>query len=120
LECSSNGEKSSQGSGEIEHAAQRSFGDAQISAIGRKPRCLPSARFDEAQEGLAMSDIGHLTHGILDNATDLVDIWRNNPWRRDEFGQRELEDIEKASKELAGLAGAILIHMNRKKLKAIA
>jgi hypothetical protein len=67
-----------------------------------------------------VSDIGHMTNGILDNATDLVDIWRNNPWRRDEFGRRELEDIEKAEKLLAGLKGYVLIHMNRKKLKEIA
>jgi hypothetical protein len=67
-----------------------------------------------------MSDLGHMTNGILDNATDLVDIWRNNPWRRDEFGRRELEDIEKAEKLLAGLKGYVIIHMNRKKLKEIA
>jgi hypothetical protein len=65
-----------------------------------------------------MSDIGHMTHGILDNATDLVDIWRNSPWRRDEFGRRELEDIERAKNQLAGLEQYIL--MNRKKLKEIA
>jgi hypothetical protein len=66
-----------------------------------------------------VTDIGHLSHGILDNATDLVDIWRNNPWRRDEFGRRELEDIEQAAKKLAGLQQYILIHLNRKKLKGI-
>jgi hypothetical protein len=66
-----------------------------------------------------MSDLGHMTNGILDNATDLVDIWRNNPWRRDEFGRRELEDIEKAKNQLAGLEQYILIHLNRKKLKGI-
>ncbi len=66
-----------------------------------------------------MSDLGHMTNGILDNATDLVDIWRNNPWRRDEFGRRELEDIEKAEKLLAGLKGYVVIHMNRRKLKAV-
>lgn len=67
-----------------------------------------------------MSDIGHMTHGILDNATDLVDIWRNSPWHRDEFGRRELEDIERAKNQLAGLEQYILIHLNRKKLKSIA
>lgn len=66
-----------------------------------------------------MSDLGHMTNGILDNATDLVDIWRNCPYRRDEFGRRELEDIEKAQKLLAGLQQYILIHMNRRKLKAV-
>jgi hypothetical protein len=66
------------------------------------------------------TDIGSLTHGILDNATDLVDVWRNCPWRRDEFGRRELEDIEQAQKQLAGLQQYILIHLNRKKLKSIA
>jgi hypothetical protein len=68
-----------------------------------------------------MSDLGHMTHGILDNATDLVDVWRNSPWRRDEFGKRELEDIERAQKQLAGLAQHIMIHMvRRKKIKEIA
>jgi hypothetical protein len=55
-----------------------------------------------------MSDLGHMTNGILDNATDLVDIWRNNPWRRDEFGRRELEDIEQALVALATLRKSIL------------
>jgi hypothetical protein len=67
-----------------------------------------------------MSDLGNMTHGILDNATDLVDVWKTSPWRRDEFGRRELEDIEKAQKQLAGLSQYILIHMNRKKLKGVA
>jgi hypothetical protein len=66
-----------------------------------------------------VNDIGRISTGILDNATDLVDIWRNNPWRRDEFGRRELEDIEQAAKKLAGLQQYILIHLNRKKLKGI-
>jgi hypothetical protein len=66
-----------------------------------------------------MNDLGHMTNGILDNATDLVDIWRNNPWRRDEFGRRELEDIKKAADQLAGLQQFILIYQNRKKLKGI-
>lgn len=66
-----------------------------------------------------MSDLGHMTHGILDNATDLVDVWRNAPWRRDEFGKRELEDIERAKNQLAGLEQYILIHMNRKKIKGL-
>ena len=68
-----------------------------------------------------MSDLGHLTNGILDNALDLVDVWRNAPHRRDEFGQRELEDIEKAKNQLAGLEQYILIHQNRKlKMKGAA
>ena len=67
-----------------------------------------------------MSDLGHMTNGILDNATDLVEIWKRAPWRRDEFGRRELEDIERAKNQLAGLEQYILIYMNRKKLKEIA
>lgn len=63
--------------------------------------------------------LGHLTSGVLDNATDLVDVWRNAPWRRDEFGQRELDDIERAKNQLAGLEQYILIHMNRKKIKGL-
>jgi len=61
-----------------------------------------------------MSDLGSMTHGILDNATDLVEVWKRSPWRRDEFGHRELEDIERAKNQLAGLEQYILIHMNRK------
>lgn len=61
-----------------------------------------------------MSDLGHMTNGILDNATDLVDVWKNAPHRRDEFGRRELEDIERAQKQLAGLEQYILIHMRRR------
>ena len=67
-----------------------------------------------------MSDLGNMTHGILDNALDLVEMWRNSPWRRDEFGRRELEDIKQAKDQLAGLEGYIAIHMNRKKLKGVA
>lgn len=63
--------------------------------------------------------VGNITKGILDNATDLVDVWRE-PFRRDEFGRRELEEIEEAAKKLAGLQQYILIHMNRKRLKEIA
>ncbi len=58
--------------------------------------------------------LGHMTGGILDNALDLVEIWKTSPWRRDEFGRRELDDIEQAKKQLAGLEQYILIHMNRK------
>ena len=61
-----------------------------------------------------MSDLGNMTQGILDNATDLVEVWKRSPWRRDEFGHRELEDIERAKNQLAGLEQYILIHMNRK------
>lgn len=64
--------------------------------------------------------VGYMTGGILDNATDLVDIWRDDPSRRDEFGRAELEEIEQAAKKLAGLQQYILIHMNRKRLKEIA
>lgn len=66
------------------------------------------------------NDIGRMTDGILDNAIDLVGIWKTSPWRRDEFGQRELKDIEQAKDKLAGLQQYILIHMNRKKLKGVA
>jgi hypothetical protein len=64
--------------------------------------------------------LGNMTDGILDNATDLVTIWKTAPWRRDEFGQRELKDIERAKDQLAGLEQYISIHMNRKKLKGVA
>jgi hypothetical protein len=64
--------------------------------------------------------LGHMTKGVLDNAIDLVDIWRDQPWRRDEFGRTELNEIEEAAKKLAGLQQYILIYMNRKRLKEIA
>lgn len=67
-----------------------------------------------------MSDLGNMTNGILDNSIDLVEVWKKSPWRRDEFGQRELRDIERAKDQLAGLQQYILIHMNRRKLKSIA
>jgi hypothetical protein len=68
-----------------------------------------------------MSDLGHLTTGILDNSIDLVEIWKTSPWRRDEFGQRELEDIERAKNQLAGLEQYILIHMRRRQaMKGVA
>jgi hypothetical protein len=67
-----------------------------------------------------MSDLANMTNGILDNALDLVAIWKTSPWRRDEFGRREMEDIKRAKEQLAGLEGYILIHLNRKKLKSIA
>lgn len=58
--------------------------------------------------------IGYMSRGVMDNACDLVNIWRNEPYRRDEFGKKELEEIEWAQKQLAGLEQYILIHMNRK------
>jgi hypothetical protein len=67
-----------------------------------------------------MSDLGNMTNGILDNSIDLVEIWKKSPWRRDEFGWRELEDIRRAKEQLACLEGYVAIHMNRKKLKGVA
>ena len=64
--------------------------------------------------------LGNMTGGILDNALDLVDVWKTSPWRRDEFKLRELEDIRRAKEQLAGLEGYVVIHMNRKKLKGVA
>lgn len=43
-----------------------------------------------------MSDIGNLTYGLRDNAKDVYDIWLRQPWRRAEFGERELQDIREA------------------------
>jgi hypothetical protein len=64
--------------------------------------------------------IGNMTYGIRANANDLIGIWRNKPWRRDEFGKKEAEELEQAAKQLVGLAQHILIHLNRKKLKGVA
>jgi hypothetical protein len=63
--------------------------------------------------------VGYMVDGIYDNALDLVRIWHNKPYCRDEFGRKELELIEEAQKKLAGLQQYIIIHMNRKKLKGI-
>lgn len=65
--------------------------------------------------------LGHMTRGVMDNACDLVEIWKTSPWRRDEFGKKELEEIEWAQKQLAGLQQYILIHMSRRKaMKGVA
>jgi len=42
---------------------------------------------------LAYCDVGHLTHGLRDNAKDISDIWFRLPARRGKFGSRELLDI---------------------------
>ncbi len=39
------------------------------------------------------NDIGRMSHGLRDNAKDLFDIWMYQPYRRADFGQRELQDI---------------------------
>lgn len=64
--------------------------------------------------------LGYMTGGILDNSTDLVEIWKKDPSRRDELGLRALEEIEQAEKNLAGLKQHIAIHLRRKQLKGIA
>jgi hypothetical protein len=43
------------------------------------------------------NDIGRMTHGLRDNAKDVYDIWLMQPWRRPEFGPRELLDIRETS-----------------------
>jgi hypothetical protein len=48
-----------------------------------------------------------MTYGILDNATDLADIWINSPWRRKEFGEREIFDLMEARLKLSLLLSAI-------------
>ena len=50
-----------------------------------------------------MSDISSMTYGILDNATDLAEIWINHPWLRREFGEREIADLREASLKLSNL-----------------
>lgn len=39
------------------------------------------------------NDIGHMSHGLRDNAKDLCEIWMRMPYRRSDFGPRELLDI---------------------------
>ena len=59
--------------------------------------------------GAAMThaDIGNLTFGLRDNTTDLAEIWVNHPWRRREFGEREIADIRAAVLKLNLLLSAI-------------
>ena len=54
-----------------------------------------------------MSDISHMCWGLLDNATDLADVWINAPWRRKEFGEHEIADLRAASLKLNLLLSAI-------------
>ena len=54
-----------------------------------------------------MSDIGNMAWGLLDNATDLADVWINAPWRRREFGDHEIADLRAASLKLNLLLSAI-------------
>jgi hypothetical protein len=54
-----------------------------------------------------MTCIGHLTHNIRNATTELADIWINSPWRRGEFGERELDDIGSAVLALQLLLSAI-------------
>ena len=54
-----------------------------------------------------MSDLAHMTYGLRDNTTDLADIWLNQPWRRREFGEREISDIREAALKLTLLLSAI-------------
>lgn len=48
-------------------------------------------------------DIGHMTHGILDNSMDLFEIWMEQPHRRLDFGAPERKDIEDAMQNLIAL-----------------
>lgn len=54
-----------------------------------------------------MNDIGRMTYGILDNTTDLAEIWLNHPWCRQEFGEKEIADLREASLKLNLLLSAI-------------
>lgn len=54
-----------------------------------------------------MSDLGNMTYGLRDNTTDLADIWLNQPWRRREFGEREMSDLREAALKLNLLLSAI-------------
>jgi len=56
-----------------------------------------------------MNDISRMTYGILDNATDLAEIWINHPWLRREFGEREIADLKEAALKLNLLLSAIAI-----------
>ncbi len=54
-----------------------------------------------------MNEIGQMSHGIWDNATDLADIFNNYPWRRKEFGEREIADLREAHLKLGLLLSAV-------------
>ena len=42
-------------------------------------------------------DIENMSYGLRANAKDLYDIWLMQPWRRRDFGPRELQDIRETS-----------------------
>ena len=54
-----------------------------------------------------MNDIAQMTFGLLDNATDLADVWINAPWRRREFGEHEIADLRAAALKLDQLLNAV-------------
>ena len=54
-----------------------------------------------------MADIENMAYGILDNASDLEDIWVEHPERRKEFGAREVFDLVDAFAKLSRLLEAI-------------
>lgn len=54
-----------------------------------------------------MTDIGEVSHNLLDHTTDLAFAWTQQPWRRREFGDRELADLKEASLKLSLLLSAI-------------
>lgn len=55
-----------------------------------------------------MNDIGRMSWGILDNVSDLADIWLTAPGRRVEFGPREIEDLQRAHTKLGLLVSAVI------------
>lgn len=54
-----------------------------------------------------LADIGGMTWGIEDNSKDLAEIWRDQPWRRREFGEREFDNLNRAYSRLGLLLSAI-------------
>jgi hypothetical protein len=54
-----------------------------------------------------MSDLGNVTNSLLEHATDIAHIWLNVPWRRREFGDREMDDLHEAYLKLGLLLSAM-------------
>jgi len=50
-----------------------------------------------------ITDLGRMTYDLRDSATDLANIWLNQPWRHREFGNKEIADLRDAHLKLSFL-----------------
>lgn len=52
-------------------------------------------------------DLGSLTNSVRENAASIAAVWVQLPWRRKEFGPREIADIREAVLNLNLLLSAL-------------